>query len=141
MIGPTGILVALIVLTIALTAVFLVRPSITAGATGKILAFVALCVLPGLCVVAGMSTHMQRSEQTKFCISCHAMENLREEPVCGRCEIRSCAAFSEPPRAGGHGLLCLPYGLHDLRPPEGQASGHNAHLYAVREHAAENQSI
>lgn len=75
MIGPTGILVALIVLTIALTAVFLVRPSITAGATGKILAFVALCVLPGLCVVAGMSTHMQRSEQTKFCISCHAMEN------------------------------------------------------------------
>lgn len=75
MIGPTGILVALIGLTLVLTAVFLVRPSITAGVTGKILAFVALCILPALCIAVGMSTHMQRSEQTKFCISCHAMEN------------------------------------------------------------------
>jgi cytochrome c-type protein NapC len=74
-IGPTGILVALIVLTIVLTAVFVVYPSITAGATGKILAFVALCVLPALCIGGGMSTQMQRSEQTKFCISCHSMEN------------------------------------------------------------------
>lgn len=73
MIGSTGILVALIVLTIVLAAVFLARPSITAGTTGKILAFVALCVLPVLCMGGGMSTHMQRSEQTRFCISCHAM--------------------------------------------------------------------
>ena len=75
MIGPTGILVALIVLTIVLTAVFIVYPSITTGATGKILAFVALCILPALCIGGGMSTQMQRSEQTKFCISCHSMEN------------------------------------------------------------------
>lgn len=75
MIGPIGILVALIVLTIVLTAVFIVHPSITTGATGKILAFVALCVLPALCIGGGMSTQMQRSEQTKFCISCHSMEN------------------------------------------------------------------
>ena len=40
--GSTGILVALIVVTIVLTTVFLVRPAITAGTTGKILAFVAL---------------------------------------------------------------------------------------------------
>jgi hypothetical protein len=71
--GPTGILVALIVLTIVLAAVFLVDPSITARVTGKILAFVALCLLPVLCISTGMSTHMQRSEQTQFCISCHAM--------------------------------------------------------------------
>ena len=75
MIGPTGILVALIVLTIVLTAVLIVRPSITAGATGKILAFVALCILPALCIGGGMSTQMQRSEQTRFCISCHSMKN------------------------------------------------------------------
>jgi cytochrome c-type protein NapC len=73
--APTGILVALIVLTIVLAAVFLLRPTITGGATGKILAFVALCVLPALCIGTGMSTHMQRSEQTKFCVSCHSMEN------------------------------------------------------------------
>jgi nitrate/TMAO reductase-like tetraheme cytochrome c subunit len=73
--APTGILVALIALAILLAAVFLLRPTITGGATGKILAFVALCVLPALCIGTGMSTHMQRSEQTKFCISCHSMEN------------------------------------------------------------------
>jgi hypothetical protein len=71
--GPTGILVALIILTIVLAAVFLADPSITARVTGKILAFVALCLLPVLCISTGMSTHMQRSEQTQFCISCHAM--------------------------------------------------------------------
>lgn len=74
MTGSTEILVALIVVTILLAAVFLVRPSITVGVTGKILAFVALAILPAMCIDAGMSTHMQRSEQTQFCISCHAME-------------------------------------------------------------------
>src|SRR5271154_4724553 len=74
MIGPTGIVVSLIVLTIILSGVFLVRPAVTAGATGKILAFVALFILPALCIAGGMSAHMQRSEQTRFCISCHAME-------------------------------------------------------------------
>jgi len=74
MLGLTGILIALIVLTIVLAIFFLVRPSATSGATGKILAFVALFILPVLCVGAGVSAHMQRSEQTKFCISCHAME-------------------------------------------------------------------
>ena len=42
MLGLTGVLVALVVLTIMLAGVFLVRPSITAGATGKILAFIAV---------------------------------------------------------------------------------------------------
>ena len=74
MIGPTGVVVALVVVTIVAAAVFFVRPSITGGITGKILAFVGLCILPGLCIVMGMSFHMQRSEQTKFCISCHSME-------------------------------------------------------------------
>ncbi len=72
--GPTGILVALILLTIALAAVFLARPTVTTGVTGKILAFAALCILPVLCIAAGMMVHMQRSEQTKFCTSCHSME-------------------------------------------------------------------
>lgn len=74
MTGPIEILVALIAVTIVLAAVFFVRPSVTSGATGKVLAFVALCVLPVLCIDAGVSAHMQRSEQTAFCISCHSME-------------------------------------------------------------------
>src|ERR1035438_1329691 len=75
MLGLTGVLVALVVLTIMLAGVFLVRPSITAGATGKILAFIGLCVLPALCIGTGMSFHMQRSQQTAYCISCHSMES------------------------------------------------------------------
>ena len=71
--GAIGILIALIVLTIVLATVFLVDPSITGRPAGKILAFVSLCLLPALCISTGMSTHMQRSEQTQFCISCHAM--------------------------------------------------------------------
>jgi cytochrome c-type protein NapC len=72
--GLIGVMIALIVLTIVLAGVFLVRPSITAGATGKILAFIGLCVLPALCIGAGMSVHMQRSKQTSYCVSCHSME-------------------------------------------------------------------
>ena len=74
MLGLTGVLVALVVLTILLAGVFLVRPSFTAGATGKILAFIGLCVLPTLCIATGMSFHMERSKQTAYCISCHSME-------------------------------------------------------------------
>ena len=75
MLGLTGVVIALIVLTIVLAGVFLVRSSITAGATGKILAFIGLCVLPTLCIGTGMSFHMQRSQQTAYCISCHSMES------------------------------------------------------------------
>ena len=74
MFGTTGILIALIVLTIALALVFLVRSTITVGVTGKILAFVGLCVLPVLCIGTGWSVHQQRSEQTSSCIACHSME-------------------------------------------------------------------
>jgi cytochrome c-type protein NapC len=73
MFGPTGTPIALIVLTMVLAIVFLVRPAVTAGPREKVLAFMALFILPALCVGGGMSTHMQRSEQTRFCISCHAM--------------------------------------------------------------------
>lgn len=68
-----GILICQIALSIVLAAIFLIRPSVTIGAGWKILAFIGLCVLPALCIVGGMNTHMQRSEQTRFCISCHVM--------------------------------------------------------------------
>ena len=75
MFGQIGVLIVLVVLTIVLAGVFLVRPAITAGATGKILAFVGLCILPALCIGTGMSFHMQRSQQTAYCVSCHSMES------------------------------------------------------------------
>ena len=68
-----GILICQIVLSIVLASIFLVRPSVTSGVAWRMLAFVGLCVLPALSIVGGMNTHMQRSEQTQFCISCHVM--------------------------------------------------------------------
>jgi cytochrome c-type protein NapC len=68
-----GILICQITLSAALAAVFLIRPSLTSAAGWKIVAFIGLCVLPALCIVGGMNTHVQRSEQTQFCISCHVM--------------------------------------------------------------------
>ena len=68
-----GILICQIVLSIVLASVFLIRPSLTHATSWKILAFIGLCVLPALCIVGGMNTHIQRSEQTRFCVSCHVM--------------------------------------------------------------------
>lgn len=68
-----AVLICQIVLSIVLAAVFLIRPSVTHAVGWKVLAFIGLCVLPALCIVGGMNTHIQRSEQTRFCISCHVM--------------------------------------------------------------------
>ena len=68
-----GILIAQIVLSIVLAAIFLIRPSLTHAVSWKILAFIGLFVLPAMCIVGGINTHIQRSERTQFCISCHVM--------------------------------------------------------------------
>jgi cytochrome c-type protein NapC len=70
-----AILVGQIVLSIVIAFIFLIRPSVTFGAGWKIVAFIGLCVLPAMCIVGGMNLQMQRSEETRFCISCHVMEN------------------------------------------------------------------
>jgi cytochrome c-type protein NapC len=51
-----------------------VKPAITSSVTGKMLAFIAFCILPVLCGSMAASTHIERSKQTKFCISCRIME-------------------------------------------------------------------
>lgn len=50
------------------------RPSLTTSREGKIFAFVAFCILPVLCASLAASEHVDRSKQTKFCLSCHIME-------------------------------------------------------------------
>jgi hypothetical protein len=49
--------------------VVVIRPSITASREGKIIAFLVL-----LAAGVGASEHLERSEQTQFCLSCHIME-------------------------------------------------------------------
>ncbi|MBO0857380.1 MAG: NapC/NirT family cytochrome c [Chloracidobacterium sp.] len=71
----TTILIAIILLSVALIALLVLRPSITVTRGGKILAFVALLVFPVLAGGMGVNQHLERSKTTNFCLSCHVMED------------------------------------------------------------------
>ena len=60
-------------LTAMLAVLVALRGDLTRARGGKILAFLALFLLPALAVYAGFSTHMQRAQTTAFCLSCHVM--------------------------------------------------------------------
>src|ERR1700733_10390406 len=69
------LLYGLLVITAILIAAIVFRPSLTATREGKVFAFVAFCILPVVCTSMAASAHLQRSEQTSFCLSCHVMES------------------------------------------------------------------
>lgn len=75
MLGPTTIVVSVILIAIALAAILAFRPSITVTRGGKILAFLAFFLFPVLAGWTGYSEHMERSKKTAFCLSCHEMED------------------------------------------------------------------
>ena len=71
--SPLDILiVAFVVVCAGLAALVTLRTEMTRARGGKILAFVALFLLPALSVWAGLSTQMERATTT-FCLSCHVM--------------------------------------------------------------------
>jgi cytochrome c-type protein NapC len=65
---------AVVLAAIALIALVVLRPSLTAARGGKILAFFAFLVLPVLATAMGLSAHVEQSKSTQFCLSCHVME-------------------------------------------------------------------
>lgn len=67
-------LVAVVVVALALIALVVLRPSLTAARGGRILAFVALLVLPFVVTAMGLAAHVESSKTTEFCLSCHVME-------------------------------------------------------------------
>jgi nitrate/TMAO reductase-like tetraheme cytochrome c subunit len=69
------IVVGVILVTIALIAYLVLRPSVTATRGGKILAFIALLVFPLLSGEMGAAKHLEHSKTTQFCLSCHVMED------------------------------------------------------------------
>jgi cytochrome c-type protein NapC len=70
----TTLIVILVLFSAALIGVLVARPGITATRGGKILAFLVLFFLPILCGAMGVSSEMDRSKTTAFCLSCHTME-------------------------------------------------------------------
>src|SRR3984957_10861011 len=75
----TSSVLMLIAFTVIVTILVLfvaVRPEFTRARGGKIVAFIALCILPVLAVWAGVNEHLERSTSTQFCLSCHVMANF-----------------------------------------------------------------
>jgi len=71
----TGALFALaVVATVVLAALPALRPALTRGRRGRILAFVTLFLLPALLTAGGLKAHMEQAKSTEFCLSCHVME-------------------------------------------------------------------
>src|ERR1700733_11018990 len=74
MISPETLVFSLIGASIVLMLVVEVGTSITTSREGKIIAFLALFIVPVRTAGVGASEHIERSEQTQFCLSCHIME-------------------------------------------------------------------
>ena len=64
----------LIILSVVLIGLLMVRPSLTAARGGKILAFIALFILPITALALGLAVHLEDAKSTEFCLSCHTME-------------------------------------------------------------------
>jgi len=71
---PTALLLLLIAFSGLLIGLLVFRPSLTASAGGKMLAFCILFLLPVLCLAMGINAEVERSKSTQFCLSCHVME-------------------------------------------------------------------
>ena len=80
---PTILLLSLIAFSAVLIGVLVARPALTTTRGGKILAFLVLFLLPLLCMAMGVSSELQRSTSTAFCLSCHTMAIPRPQPLCG----------------------------------------------------------
>ncbi len=72
--SPAEILVAIILIALALVLFVILKPNVTAGRVGKVLAFLSFFILPTLAALMGTSQHIENSKKTEFCLSCHAME-------------------------------------------------------------------
>ena len=77
MTGADIILGVLAVAALALIGVVLRRPEAVATVGGRVVAFAALFVLPGLVLLGGAVRHYEQAQTTAFCVSCHLIEPYR----------------------------------------------------------------
>jgi cytochrome c-type protein NapC len=67
-------LLALLGIALVLVLGLTLRPEATRQPGGKILAFVAIFLLPALGLWMGFETHVEQAKQRDFCLSCHVMK-------------------------------------------------------------------
>src|SRR4051812_3863420 len=70
---PLSIVLAITGLSLVLALFVGLRRDLSRSREGRILAFVALAVLPAVSIWAGFGEHMERATTTSFCLSCHVM--------------------------------------------------------------------
>src|SRR5260370_26206367 len=75
-------LVLITIVAIAFALLLAFRAELTRGRGGKILAFIALCILPVFAVWAGVREHLDRSTSTQVCLSCHVMSDFDQRLYC-----------------------------------------------------------
>lgn len=68
--------VALGAVAVAIALLVALRTELTRARGGKILAFLAIFILPLAALWGGFNEQMQRSESTQFCLSCHVMTDF-----------------------------------------------------------------
>jgi len=73
--GPL-ILILFTAIVVVLALLVAARAELTRARGGKMLAFVALCILPVLAMWAGAQEQLERSTTTRFCLSCHVMHDF-----------------------------------------------------------------
>lgn len=71
---PTEAFVTVVLVTIALIALVVLRPSLVQARGGRVLAFFSLFVLPLAVTGLGVAAQVEHSKSTEFCLSCHVME-------------------------------------------------------------------
>lgn len=76
LLSPAVIEILFIAVALSLALLMALRVELTRAQGGKILAFVALFIVPALAMWLGFSEHMERAESTEFCLSCHVMHDF-----------------------------------------------------------------
>jgi cytochrome c-type protein NapC len=71
-----AIVLSLIALSLVLALIVGLRADLARSRGGKILAFVALLILPVLSAWGGFEEHLDRATSTTFCLSCHVMADF-----------------------------------------------------------------
>jgi cytochrome c-type protein NapC len=70
---PLGPVVAVLAITIVVACLVVLRPGLTAVRGGKILAFLGFFIFPAMAAMLGFESHLERSKETSFCLTCHIM--------------------------------------------------------------------
>ncbi len=72
---PIWLGVAFTALAAVLTLLLAIKSELTRNAPGRVLAFLVLFILPVMASWGGFSAQMSRAESTRFCLSCHVMQD------------------------------------------------------------------